>query len=265
MLRASSVAERAGVPSSSLVCEGFLGQASTTSVGLGMPNLPSAKVPGHTGAQGLEELRANILDVTLDEVIRTLTDQPAPVVLANEPAPRDIVFSGSFEEVNRLFLENQWSDGLPIVPPTPDKIEAFLKFTRRDPDEVIGKLLPDNRAATVWSVAANGVMAGCRPEYMPVLVALIEAMADPQYGVRAQRQYTGLRDLDNHQWSHHSRARIQLRARGAARRLSSEYFYRALLAAVPAQCRGILAAPERQGDFRKHMASGAGRERSGSR
>jgi len=47
---------------------------------------------------------------------------------------------------------------------------------------VIGKLLPDNREATIWNVAVNGVMAGCRPEYMPVLVAIVEAMTDPEFG-----------------------------------------------------------------------------------
>ena len=183
MLRASAVAEKAGVPSTSLVCEGFIGQAGTTSVGLGLPNLPVSFVPGHTGAQSDAELRDNILGRTVDEVIRTLTEAPSEVLLANEPAPREVVFSGSFEEVNRLFYENEWSDGLPVVPPTQDKVEAFLAHVERDPDEVLGILLPDNRAATVWSVAVNGVMAGCRPEYMPVLVALVWAMSDPDYGV----------------------------------------------------------------------------------
>jgi len=62
------------------------------------------------------------------------------------------------------------------------KVEEFLKFTVRSPDEVIAVLLPDKREATVWNVAVNGVMAGCRPEYMPVLVALVEALADPKFG-----------------------------------------------------------------------------------
>ncbi|HAA91926.1 MAG TPA: hypothetical protein DCE33_05740, partial [Rhodospirillaceae bacterium] len=100
-----------------------------------------------------------------------------------EPAPREIVAEGSFEEINSLFYDNEWSDGLPVVPPTLDKVEEFLKFTDRAPDEVLGVILPDSRAATVWSVAVNGVMSGCRPQYMPVLVALIEAMVDPVYGV----------------------------------------------------------------------------------
>ncbi len=183
MLRASAAAEKAGVPSSSLVCEGFIGQASTTSVGLGLPNLPVALVPGHVGTQGDQELADNILGVTLDAVVQNLTVSPNAVPLTEDPAPRDVVFSGTIDEINRLFTENEWSDSLPIIPPTVERVEAFLAYTDRDPNEVLAILLPDSRAATVWSVAVNGVMAGCRPEYMPVLIALIEAMGDQAYGV----------------------------------------------------------------------------------
>jgi len=160
-----------------------MGQAATTSVGLGMPNLPLALVPGHVGSQSKEELIRNVRDVTCDAIVANLLEKPAEATLINEPSPHEIVFTGTFEEINRLFYENEWSDGLPIVPPTNAKVEAFLRFTKRDRDEVLGVLLPDNRAATVWNVAVNGVMAGCRPEYMPVLVALAQAMADPDYGV----------------------------------------------------------------------------------
>ena len=88
MLRASAVAEKAGVPTASLVCEGFLGQAGTTSVGLGLPNLPVARVPGHVSTQSTDELRRNILDVTLDEVVRNLTEAPAPIETPDDPNPR---------------------------------------------------------------------------------------------------------------------------------------------------------------------------------
>ncbi len=101
----------------------------------------------------------------------------------SEPDPAEVVFEGTLDEVNRYFYDRLWTDGIPVIPPTRDRIEAFLAFTDRKADEVLGVMLPDNRAATVWSVAVNGVMAGCRPEYMPVLVALAEAMADPKYGV----------------------------------------------------------------------------------
>ncbi|MBI2876331.1 MAG: hypothetical protein HYY20_05565, partial [Candidatus Tectomicrobia bacterium] len=195
MLRASAVAEQAGVPTASLVCEGFLGQAATTASGLGMPNLPAAKVPGHVDVQSAEELRKNILQVTLDAVVANLTRDPGEARAEVEPEPQEIVFEGTHDEVNRLFYENEWSDGLPIVPPTLEKVEEFLRFTDRDPEEVVGVLLPDNRKATAWNVAVNGVMAGCRPEYMPVLVALIEAMADPAYGVEHSGNTPGAETL----------------------------------------------------------------------
>ena len=160
-----------------------------------MPNLPLAKVPGHVDVQTDDELRENVLDVTVDEVIRNLTEQPPAAQVLQEPAPGDVLFEGTFEEVNRLFLENGWTDGLPVVPPTMDKIEEFLAFTDRQPHEVLGKMLPDNREATIWNVAVNGVMAGCRPEYMPILVALAEAMADPRYGVEHSGNTPGAETL----------------------------------------------------------------------
>jgi hypothetical protein len=196
VLRASAVAERAGVPTASLVCEGFRGQAATTAAGLGLPGLPTALVPGHVDVQSAEELRRNVAAVTVDAVIRNLTEAPpragAAVV---EPAPADIVFEGDLDEINRFFYENDWSDGLPIVPPTPDRVRAFLRFADRPPETELGVLPPDRRRATVWTVAVNGVMAGCRPEYMPILVALVEAMADPRYGVEHSGNTPGAETL----------------------------------------------------------------------
>ena len=183
MLRASVAAESAGIPSATLVCESFASLAKAASQGLGYPNIPVAPVRGHPGLQSKEALQQNVCELTLDGVIRCLTETPAMATVGGEPGPRDVVCSGSFEEVNEYFLKHELSDGLPVVPPTVAKVEAFLKHTHRRPDEVLGVLLPDNRAATVWSVAVNGVMAGCRPEYMPVLVAAVEAMADHRYGV----------------------------------------------------------------------------------
>jgi hypothetical protein len=182
VLRASAACEAAGFPTSSLVCEGFMKQAAATSIGLGMPNIPLALVPGHIGTQSAEEIRKNIIGVTADQVVANLTSMSAARGNRAEPGARDVVFRGGFRAVNDFFVKNDYSDGLPIVPPTREAVEEFLRFTDRAPDEMLGVLLPDNRAATIWSIAVNGVMAGCRPEYMPVLVALIEAMCDPRYG-----------------------------------------------------------------------------------
>jgi hypothetical protein len=183
VLRASAAGETSGVPSSTLVCEGFLPLATAASVGLGLPNMPVARVIGHPGVQSKEQLRKNTLEVTLQHVIDNLLKTPKSAKADSEPGPRDVIVKGGFDEVNEYFLKNELSDGLPVVPPTREKVEAFLRFTDRAPDESLGNLLPDSRAATVWSIAVNGVMAGCRPQYMPVLVALVEAMADHRYGV----------------------------------------------------------------------------------
>jgi len=171
------------MPASSLVCEGFVRQAGAVSIGLGMPDLRTALVPGHVGTQSKDVLRRNILEVTLDQVVANLTSGGAAEVAGAEPAQKEVVFRGGFGAVNRWAREQEVGDGLPIVPPTRAAVEAFLRHVDRDPDESLGAVLPDNRSATIWSIAVNGVMAGCRPEYMPILVALIEAMCDPAYGV----------------------------------------------------------------------------------
>ena len=183
MLRASAACEVAGFPTTSLTCEGFIKQAGATSIGLGLRNIPLALVPGHIGTKSTAELRRDILETTLPAVIATLTSADASDGEPIEPRARDIVVKGGYAEVNRYFYRLGLSDGLPIVPPTRAAIEGFLRFTDRDPQQQLGVMLPDRRAATVWNVAVNGVMAGCRPEYMPILVALAEAMADPAYGV----------------------------------------------------------------------------------
>ena len=184
------------MPTASLVCEGFRGQAATTATGLGLPGLPTALVPGHVDVQSADELRQNVAAVTVDAVIRNLTEAPARVGAAVvEPAPGDVVFEGTLDEVNRFFYENDWSDGLPIVPPTPYRVAEFLRFCDRPGETSLGVLLPDRRHATIWNVAVNGVMAGCRPEYMPILVALVEAMADPRYGVEHSGNTPGAETL----------------------------------------------------------------------
>ena len=183
MLRASNAAEEAGIPTSSLTCEGFLRQAATTASGLGRANLPVALVPGHVDTQPWSELEATVRSITVPAVIDNLTSAVAATTAIDEPRPHDIVARGSFDEINARFVEERWSDGLPVVPPTTAKVAEFLAHTDREADEVLGVVLPDSREVTVQSLAVNGVMAGCRPEFMPVLVALGQAMANPEYGV----------------------------------------------------------------------------------
>jgi hypothetical protein len=74
-----------------------------------------------------------------------------------------------------------WTDGLPVTPPTDERVLAMLAGTRRAPDEVIGRIPPYLAECTVEKVAINAVMAGCRPEYMPVLLAALEAALEPVF------------------------------------------------------------------------------------
>lgn len=131
----------------------------------------------------MEELVEKVDNVLVDNIIKGLTITPVGEEGeveegVAEPNPRDIIYKGDLGEVNNYFYKQLWTDGLPIIPPTIKEIEKFLSFTNRSPEEVIAVLPHENREATIWNIAVNGVMAGCRPEYMPVLIALVEAISD---------------------------------------------------------------------------------------
>ncbi len=84
-----------------------------------------------------------------------------------------------------------WSDGLPVMPPTQDRIEAMLAAAGLEPDKQIAFIENRQVPVTAEKVAINAVMAGCRPEYMPVVVATVEALADPRYGYHGPATSTG--------------------------------------------------------------------------
>jgi hypothetical protein len=88
------------------------------------------------------------------------------------------------DEVNALFEARGWTDGLPITPPTLPRVEAMCATTVRAPSEVLGEVEPLRGEATVEKIAANAVMAGCRPEHFPVVLAALEAMLDPAFNMR---------------------------------------------------------------------------------
>ncbi len=87
-----------------------------------------------------------------------------------------------FLAAQELFLERGWTDGLPVIPPTPELVEAMLAYTKRAGDDVVGEIPERRRAITAEKIAVNAVMARCASEYMPVVVAAVEAMCDPASG-----------------------------------------------------------------------------------
>ena len=86
---------------------------------------------------------------------------------------------GAWDDPIEACFERGWSDGLPVVPPTDERILRMLGGTERKPDEIVGLIPPNLSPCTVEKVAINAVMAGCKPEYMPVLLAALEAALEP--------------------------------------------------------------------------------------
>jgi hypothetical protein len=196
VIRASIAAEVAGIPSVSVVGSMFEGLARNVARFLGVDEMPLAVYPGRIPVDDDDTFREKVGTVVVDEVVQALTAS-SPVLTSRdpEPAPRDIVLAGSYDTVNDEFYDRMWSDGLPIVPPTVERVDAFMEFTERSPPEVLGVLLQERREATVWNVAVNGVMAGCRPEYFPVLLAIVEAIADPEFRLEDAGGGTGWETL----------------------------------------------------------------------
>ncbi|HWP60930.1 MAG TPA: hypothetical protein VNL14_23745 [Candidatus Acidoferrales bacterium] len=94
-------------------------------------------------------------------------------------------------EAVALLHEKGWTEGLPVIPPTEERVARMLAGTNRDPQEEIGVVPPRWAPATVEKVAINAVMAGCLPEYMPVLIAAVEAVAEPKLNLYALQATTG--------------------------------------------------------------------------
>lgn len=152
----------------------------------GLADLRIAEYPAPIALDDKETLRKNTAEVLVPNIIKALTQpvKKSAVKKRRGPGDRDEVFEGTLDEVNDFFYSREWTDGLPIVPPTLERVDEFMAFTDRDPGEVIGVLEPAMAACTVWKVAVNGVMSGCRPEYMPVLLAIAEIMSDPVFSIK---------------------------------------------------------------------------------
>jgi len=104
---------------------------------------------------------------------------PPPRPLQKTPK---MVFEGSLEEVDRFFYKRGWTDGLPIFPPTEEVVREMLKGTSHSPDEVVtSTMMPESLTVTVEKVAVVGAMTGCEPQYMPVLLSIVEAFGNDRF------------------------------------------------------------------------------------
>jgi hypothetical protein len=183
--RAYLAAEQGGARAVAITQTSFMGMQRATGKAIGVQDIAIAEYPGVITIDSAEVFEKNVREKLFPALMERLREPPkAQVEEAADPAPRDVVFRGDFEAVQEHFHRQLWSDGLPVVPPTLERVDRFMKFTDRSADEVLGVLLPEMREATIWNVAVNGVMAGCRPEYMPILVAIVEAICDPEFRIQ---------------------------------------------------------------------------------
>lgn len=126
----------------------------------------------------------------IDDTLRRRAEEQG--VLARSPRagqfPRQRVeavrASDPVAAVDARFRARGWTDGLPIVPPTLARVEAMLAFTDRAPNDALGEVEPLRGVATIEKIAANAVMAGCRPEYLPVVLAAVDALLEPAFNMR---------------------------------------------------------------------------------
>lgn len=178
MVRPAIEAEKMGIPSVSIAASSFVKLAKFVGKSEGIGDLAIAEYPGailtHTPAEMTEKLRQAVFG----QVIKALTEHKESSSMASRQKsnPEDIVNKGTFGAVNRFFQEKEWTDQVPIAPPTLERVKEFLKYTPLPPGKVVAVLPPANLQATVWKIAVNGAMAGCRPEHMPVLIAGVEAI-----------------------------------------------------------------------------------------
>lgn len=175
--------EKAGKPSVGIVSRGFERDAMATARAFGLPQFRFALVPDLITGLTPPQIEQEITDA-FDQIVEVLTTDSEG--LSGKPQTREIRSAerleieaadsyGAFERMNQQFLEREWGDGFPLIPPTPEKVERMLKGTTRSPSDLITILAPGNGFATVEKIAINAVMAGCEAVHLPILIAACEA------------------------------------------------------------------------------------------
>jgi hypothetical protein len=160
---------------------------------IGLPDMAFAQMEHPLGMIPLDEIRAKT-DGIFPEILRLATNWK-PTSLAGGavtppyPAPR-LKFAGTYDDLNKMFYDRGWSLGMPIIPPTPERVADMLKGTKHKPDEVVWVVPPRMGQLTVELVATLGVMSGCKPEHMPLLLAIVKALSDPAYDWRGNTTTT---------------------------------------------------------------------------
>ncbi|MFC1933976.1 UGSC family (seleno)protein [Chloroflexota bacterium] len=185
--------ERLGIPTVTVVTSGFVGLAKTVALSEGVIDMCVVSVPHPMGMISTADIEKKALDAFPEILKLGMEWQPPGETLSSQspyPAER-FQFTGTLGDVNKLFFDRGWSMGIPVIPPTSEDLDNMLKGTSRKPDEVLGQVPPRMGTLTIELVAVNALMAGCKPEYMPLLIAALEGLLAPEVNWRAALATTG--------------------------------------------------------------------------
>jgi len=194
-VRPAAEAEKIGIPSVVIANSGFATLGRITGKASGVDDLRIAEYPGALGIDNQGKIEENIEKFLFNNIVNGLTRPTAGGKAAGVESrwnPREIVFAGTPEQVNGFFYRQDWTDGLPIIAPTTQRVEEFLRYVNCSPDKEIAVLPPAIRKAVPWNIAVNAVMAGCEPFHMPIIMAATRALGDQRYNLNNMGSTSGL-------------------------------------------------------------------------
>ena len=183
--------EKLGRPGAMFCVDTLMKQRKRLADANGMPTLRIIPISSVSffSAKGSQKLMDPVAAEVFDATVKALTE-PLSAAEKNPPAAvydyGPLQFTGdtyadAAESFQQYFADNFMHDGLPVVPPTPEAIKWMLKGTSRSPKEKIGVLPPRDGEATIEKIAINSVMAGAKPEYLPVIITALECITDKSF------------------------------------------------------------------------------------
>ncbi|MBI2847702.1 MAG: hypothetical protein HYX83_00850 [Chloroflexi bacterium] len=176
-------AEKAGIPAALITGPEWPDHARMVARGNGLASLPVITIPQKVLAGEVMDARPSC-EAAIKDIVHALTEWQ-PEKTENENAASLMFEGASYEDATSKasndFMSRGWGDGLPIVPPTEESVSWMMTGTGLNRLEVLGtRLTPKLGTITVETVAINAVMAGARPEYLPVILAVVEQLGTPQ-------------------------------------------------------------------------------------
>ena len=182
----SICAEYIGIPTVTVGAPAFISEIHLTGTNRGVPVLRTVEYPHAFSSETIQELQKNARDILYPNIIKALTTEITPEEInsysnESEISYNEVIVSGTYEMIQEYYKMVGWNDGLPTGLPTAEKVEEYLKYTPYNGYSSLGIIPVAYREARVYTVAVNAIMADCRPEYMPLCIAFVQAMTNGEW------------------------------------------------------------------------------------